>query len=941
VKLPWNKTKNRDSKWAVSPQKNGLLISWLVDGTPVSATETSIIANVSEAHLTIYQHLQLLLKEQLVIDNTPILMADEKGFLFSTMAVYAGIQRIEQNNNDEAVSTCQGICDWLNLVVEKPLPDELPIIVTLKAQWNFASVSFSIHSSILPPASRARQHREIGPFLEYTDGQIDLLPKEVYQLLQEVREPWPREPLERLRRWAMLKPRALEIGAELDGYLAGEDAVIVEKIEPSPVSYSEGKLRLKPRIIGADDDVFASVTEKFSKTQPQYNVEDKTSSGRTRFILSPDAEGALDVLKKHTELSGSEAIRSLMNADEIFSSPGFSLEDYSKRVIGVGIYVYRALPYLGTPGEKRDWFSWDGADDDIPDFGMLLESDCDNSTNFNISLTDPKKRKEIQQKLQNAYAQGEPYIEVTLGHFISCLEASQLLEQAEALADSSPKQRQKLVFQIWENIERREYSSERFAHVSHSILLPPPDMLSADYQLLAHQVSGYSWLCAQGNTDGIGAALLADEMGLGKTLQVLCMLAERRRNGGRKPILIVAPISLLENWQREAKRFFPSLFMRCLILNNRSVITEQNLNENDLVLSSYETLRGSIQFEVGKVSWDVLILDEAQRIKNPTTQTSIAIKSLKAEFRVAMTATPVENSLAELWNIVDFLLPGYLTSLREFHQNYILAWQNGLEANREAISQELIKKLQPILLRRMKHEVLDLPEKRPAPMYIPMSPLQEKLYADIIRQTKAKELHPLAAIRQLLYVCAHPGLVDPIYVNDICPKLQYTLQVLETIQQAGEKVLIFTGSLRLQTLLRRVFEKQLSISVEIVNGSTPATDRQKIIDNFSDRLGFAVLLLSPRAAGLGLNITAATHVIHYTREWNPAIEAQSTDRTHRIGQTRSVTVHYPIVSGGMIGSAEQKLDELLQEKSILATSIVRPSSDQEVNADEMIARILQ
>jgi SNF2 family DNA or RNA helicase len=212
-----------------------------------------------------------------------------------------------------------------------------------------------------------------------------------------------------------------------------------------------------------------------------------------------------------------------------------------------------------------------------------------------------------------------------------------------------------------------------------------------------------------------------------------------------------------------------------------------------------------------------------------------------------MTATPVENSLAELWNIVDFLLPGYLASLREFHREYILAWQNGSEADRTAISERLIQKLQPILLRRLKHEALDLPEKRLTPSYLPMSPLQERLYKDVIRQLRTKEIHALAAVRQLLYACAHPGLLDPAHAAETCPKLEYTLQTLEAIQAVGDKALIFTGSLQLQTILRRNLEKRFGVPIEIVNGSTPAGDRQKTIDRFSARTGFAVLLLSPRA----------------------------------------------------------------------------------------------
>lgn len=911
------------------------MISWWVEDKFISPYEKVLPTRVSEAHATLFDHLHTLAHERFVIQDTPILTPTPEGFLLSVPAVYAGTQRDDSN---EAISACRGIYEWLPYALENRPPDELPVVLELKAQGDFASSSFSLQAKVTPQVARARQFREVGPFLEYSDGQVELLPKEVYELLQELRQPWPREPLERLRRWANLKPKVQQVEGVLDRYLSGEDAIVVEKIRPVPTAYEDGRLRLEP---ATDDPAFAPATEEFSEPQALYNLPGTTPEGRKRFVLTSEAEEALRSLKRRKELTGSEAVRSLTAAEEIFSGPGFDLSDYSDRVIGVGVYVYRALPYLGTPGEKRDWFAWDGVEDELPEFGMSLESGLDDSANFRISLSDAKKREELRQKLLTAEERGEPYIEVAPGSFVPCAEARRLIEQAQALADAkAPDQRQKLVFQIYENIERREYSAEKFSHVSRRVLLPPPPTLAANCKLLEHQVSGYSWLCAQAEKEGPGAALLADEMGLGKTLQVLCMLAERRRKGLGKPALVVAPISLLENWQREADRFFPGLFAKRLLLSNRPLTSARTLRDTDLVLSSYETLRGAVQFEAGKVDWDTLVLDEAQRIKNPTTQTSIAIKGLKAKYRVAMTATPVENSLAELWNIVDFLLPGYLVSLREFHREYILAWQNGTESDREAISQRLVQKLQPILLRRLKHEVLDLPEKRLMPTCVPMSLLQETLYKDVIRQLRAQEIHALAAVRQLLYVCAHPGLLDPAHAGETCPKLEFTIQTLEAIQNAREKALIFTGSLRLQTLMRRRLEQRFGIPIEVVNGSTPPTDRQKAIDRFSARSGFAVLLLSPRAAGLGLNITAATHVIHYTRDWNPAVEAQSTDRAHRIGQTHPVTVYFPIVAGGVLSSAEQKLDDLLREKSHIATSIVRPTSDQEISADEILSRIL-
>ncbi len=517
----WNKLRRRKavSRWEFSPTAEGLCLRWRIGDNPVipNAKIAPSGKDVPEAQALLFEHLRGMVADGLLVEEQAAVSVQRDGFLLSNNAVYAGFQPEEAS---EESSACRGLFEWLPYLVDG-LPEVVPAHVSLSSKGDFASQIFSVTATLSPLLRRDRAFQRVGPFLEYRDGMIELLPQATFQLLQQLDAPWPRDPLDRMRRWAQLTPLVTAAEAKLDAYLAGEDLILVDRIRPVSTEYTSGSLHLNPGVGDAEhpgeahprDTDFAPATTRFGEPQSLYNVPVKPAQpgkppppGRTRFVLTEQAQGALGILKERPTLSGSDAVRSLTAAEQFFDHAGFDLEGYSDRVIGVGVYVYRALPYLGTPGEKRSWFDWDGSEGDTPEFGLELTSNLDESQNERLPLENHHQIEAIQKKLLDAAARGDAFVEVSKGHFAPCAEVQKWADQAEALLKvGSPEKRKRLVLQILENIEQQDYTSARFSAVSSAILLPPPAALAASCQLLAHQVSGYSWLCSRTGSDAAGA----------------------------------------------------------------------------------------------------------------------------------------------------------------------------------------------------------------------------------------------------------------------------------------------------------------------------------------------------------------------------------------------------------------------------------------------------
>ncbi|ARB90778.1 ATP-dependent helicase [Legionella longbeachae] len=380
--------------------------------------------------------------------------------------------------------------------------------------------------------------------------------------------------------------------------------------------------------------------------------------------------------------------------------------------------------------------------------------------------------------------------------------------------------------------------------------------------------------------------ILADEMGLGKTLQIIALL-QLEKVSGRSQSLVVAPATLLENWRREISQFAPGLSIFVHAGANRPGVNEK-LQGYDVILISYETM---IRDEplLSTIKWNILVLDEAQNIKNPMAQRTVSVKNLTRRVSIAVTGTPVENKLEDLWSLSDFALPKLLGSLNEFQSQYT---DNNDDAS------QLAPIVAPIILRRRVTEVAkDLPEKieisQPIIMTKALAEAYERLRLETIREYgKAANM---VATTKLRILCTHPALIGDWSNNPLTemPKYQRTLEIFEEIFESGDKVLLFTTYQGMVDIFLSDMKKHWPAAYfNFIDGRVPVMSRQTVIDEFFNHKGYGALFLNPKAAGAGLNITAANHVIHYNPEWNPALTEQASRRAFRRKQEKPVTIHH-------------------------------------------------
>ncbi|WP_134703515.1 DEAD/DEAH box helicase [Ammoniphilus sp. YIM 78166] len=480
-------------------------------------------------------------------------------------------------------------------------------------------------------------------------------------------------------------------------------------------------------------------------------------------------------------------------------------------------------------------------------------------------------------------------------------------------------------------------------------LLEPPASLQAT--LRPYQVEGFSWLMFL-RRFGLGACL-ADDMGLGKTVQMISyLLAVKQNEPNSPPSLLICPTSVLGNWQKELKRFAPSLKVYAHYGSRRKKGEEfqQALAGVDVVLSTY-TLTHLDQEELQSIEWNAIGLDEAQNIKNAYTKQAMATRQLNSHHRIAMTGTPIENRLTELWSIFDFINPGYLGSLREFTQRFVSPIEK--EQNTSLIEQ-VQRMVRPFLLRRVKTDPaieLNLPDKLEMKEYLALTVEQASLYETVLQEMfeKLETATPmerrgmiLASLTKLKQVCNHPSLFlkeeRERAKDDRSPKVQRLLEMVDELRQEGDQCLIFTQYVEMGHLLQQSLEQELGERALFLHGGVPKEKRDEMIRRFQEadvvpEERASVFILSLKAGGTGLNLTAANHVFHIDRWWNPAIESQATDRAYRIGQSRRVQVHKFIT----LGTLEEKIDEMMERKKGLSEQIIG-SGDQwitELSGEEL------
>ena len=474
-----------------------------------------------------------------------------------------------------------------------------------------------------------------------------------------------------------------------------------------------------------------------------------------------------------------------------------------------------------------------------------------------------------------------------------------------------------LAIAVWDEAALSLSSDQLSAHLS---VATPSDLKATFYP---YQENGYRWLDFMAR-NGVGT-ILADEMGLGKTLQVIAvLLAETHRCS--VPNLVVCPATLLENWRREFTKFAPSL--RILIHSGRQRTgSASELGGFNVVVCSYETMMGDISM-LRDIAWNLLVIDEAQAIKNPEAQRTIKIKRVPRRAAIAVTGTPVENTLRDIWSISDFIAPGQLGALRDFERRF-------------ADTVNHAKQLEPLvsammLRRRVRDVAKDLPSRIDIPVPLQLDEHHARAYEEIRLEAAQKNPQAVAftAMVPLRMYCAHPWAAKKLLGESpfhASPKLTRLFGILEEVIGNGEKALVFTSFQEVADLIARLVREEWGVFAEVIDGRVPVPDRQGLVDALAAAKPSGVLVLNPKAAGVGLNITAANHVIHYNLEWNPAVEDQASARSYRRGQERPVTVHRLFY----VDTVEEVIDDIMRRKRTISESAVLGTDGESVDVEDL------
>ncbi|MEH1971144.1 DEAD/DEAH box helicase [Nostoc sp.] len=465
---------------------------------------------------------------------------------------------------------------------------------------------------------------------------------------------------------------------------------------------------------------------------------------------------------------------------------------------------------------------------------------------------------------------------------------------------------------------------------NNQAIAPLPTPAGFKGQLRPYQERGAAWLSFLERW-GLGACL-ADDMGLGKTIQFIAFLLHlKEQDALENPTLLVCPTSVLGNWEREVNKFAPSLKILQYHGDKRpkGKAFLEAVKNHDLIVTSYSLLHRDIK-SLQSVPWQIIVLDEAQNVKNPEAKQSKAVRQLEATFRIALTGTPVENRLQELWSILDFLNPGYLGNKQFFQRRFAMP----IEKYGDTASLGQLRSLvQPFILRRLKSDrdiIQDLPDKQEMTVFCGLTGEQAALYQQVVEQSlleieSAEGLQRrgmiLALLIKLKQICNHPAqyLKQATLEQHNSAKLLRLEEMLEEVLAEGDRALIFTQFAEWGKLLKPYLEKQLGREIFFLYGSTSKKQREEMIDRFQhDPQGPPIMILSLKAGGVGLNLTRANHVFHFDRWWNPAVENQATDRVFRIGQTQNVQVHKFVCTGTL----EEKIHDMIESKKQLAEQVV-------------------
>ena len=738
-----------------------------------------------------------------------------------------------------------------------------------------------------------------------------------------------------------------------------DDLVLLENIELDFLESDEDYLEVVPQSSQLSEKQNKNLREAFKKanlSQNFYllNIDNK----KVKVVVNRELKDALKVVKSNEKISKKDFVK---RESPIFEDIDSEIVEfnYGPRVIGLGYLNYRPSPAQNM--SEMDWFTKEFpkimTDTPItlkPEHLNYMQDKFNNldefeetELKFNLEgeekklfiskenlaneikklensikdITDYNKSKALDEIIELAEADNysQDYIAYK-GNYIKKFDkniAEQYRDDLRAIEiekreekKNTTKEQEKVLI-LKDNIEKLDYIEDMEKITEEEVELPSSLRYSDGIELKEHQKEGLLRMQSLYKKSNVNGLLLCDDMGLGKTIQILSFLAWLKEKEALRPSLLIMPTSLITNWYDEKnigeiQKFFLDDTFKVKILDGKKSRDEiSDLRNYDLVLTSYESLRINHK-ETGYIEWKVVVCDEAQKMKNPKTLLTTAVKTQNALFKIACSATPIENTVIDLWCLTDFVKPGLLETQKDFEKKYMkpLSASDINDEKRQEINNKLSDLLGEFYLRREKEKVLtsDFPKK--IVIYDKIKPSSQQ--EDIIEKLKNTGKAALAIIQGMIMTCSHPQLVDrdvdevPLGSEESlieeAYKLEHIYTILTEVKKKNEKAIIFTKYKKMQKILWNVIKYWFDIEVGIVNGDADKTSRRRILDDFRKKEGFNVIILSPEAAGVGLNIVEANHVIHYTRHWNPAKEEQATDRAYRIGQKKDVYVYYPIIS---------------------------------------------
>ncbi|MGL6120519.1 MAG: SNF2-related protein [Fusobacteriaceae bacterium] len=745
---------------------------------------------------------------------------------------------------------------------------------------------------------------------------------------------------------------------------------LINSLELDFLEKENNNLSVIPIISGLDENlekekIIESFKYEFANTNNLKKKYSLTINGKIHeVVLSKELIDALSVVKENgSEISKEDFIKkdNPLFLDERMNSENIEY-NYGPRVKGFGFLNYRTngvqnnsdinwfnekFPYIDTAdGEEiilkpshekyleekliesqnkneNIFLSFETdegkktllmGEEDIKNEILKLKKSCKEIINF-------KKANDVKNIYELMKDSEEDYIKYK-GCYVENLRNNQYIEDRikeltleEEEKNIKNEKNKKEVLIIKDNIENLEHNEENKKENLIKEYIKPKS-LRENISLLPYQEEGVAILQSLYESNSTNGILFSDDMGLGKTLQILTFLAYLKEKEKLGKSIIVVPTSLINNWYNESndstkigeiQKFFNINTFSVQIIKGKTNIDELNA---DLIITSYETLRIN-HIEFGKVQWEIMVCDEAQKIKNPTTLLTTAIKTQNAKFKIACSATPIENTVMDLWCLVDFSNPGLLGSLKEFKKKYVPSQLvKSQKIDSEALknmNDELRNRLGNHFVRRTKDVLSSQGKKFPKKIIIYSYVSATSIQKDILNRYNELRVEGgiiLPLIQGMIMACSHPKLIDKndsiesnsIELVDQCMKLLKVKEILENVQKKNEKIIIFTKYKKMQKILSMVIKEWYGFNPSIINGEDNSQIRRSILDEFKNVEGFNVIILSPEAAGVGLNIVEANHVIHYTRHWNPAKEEQATDRVYRIGQTKDVYVYYPLIS---------------------------------------------